>query len=411
MSGPAARVALVLPLAIRTALAGRAAGPRPLGPGRRPAPAQAVPGGGTDAARGPGEAFGVPLLMSPFWLAVVLLLPAQDDPALAAAKSRQESVRTAFIKFKRTEFVPQDGITDAAAPPGPGAPPPPDDVTRESVNLLVLDGAKFRFEDNHPVSPTGGRWVNQRVVHAFDGSVTATLWPWGLSGSASPAGAVADGAPHVSVLPFPLAPLGQTLRALDPALNPYRRTLMGPTGNTLLLDGAPCREYRLDVPIRLWLDPDRDYVARRFVTGARRLDVTYRQVSGVWVPDSWTVSRLGPGGDARVTDRVEVLEVNLNEPQDPAQFSVRFPPGCVVHDSRTTPPLDFLVEPDGRMRELPRAEEAEIPPPPRGPAGPWYWKYKWLLAGLAAVVVGLAAEYAARRRRGRRTLPATRGRA
>jgi hypothetical protein len=112
---------------------------------------------------------------------------------------------------------------------------------------------------------------------------------------------------------------------------------------------------------------------------------------------------------ASVTDHVEVLEVRLNEPQAAEKFDLRFPAGCVVHDTRMQPPVDFLVEADGRMRELPRAEEGERPPPPREPAGPWYGKYQWLLAGLAVVVAGLAAEYAARRRRGRRTLSAGRG--
>jgi hypothetical protein len=107
---------------------------------------------------------------------------------------------------------------------------------------------------------------------------------------------------------------------------------------------------------------------------------------------------------ASVTDKVEVLEVRLNEPQAAEQFALRFPPGSVVHDTRLKPPLDFLVEPDGKMRELPPAEEAGRPPRPREPAGPWYWQYKWLLAGLAVVVVGLAVEYVARRRKGRKTL-------
>jgi hypothetical protein len=182
----------------------------------------------------------------------------------------------------------------------------------------------------------------------------------------------------VSLLQFSLAPLGLTLRGLDPALNPYRRTLMRPTGDTLPLDWAPCREYLLDVPIRLWLDPARDYVVRRVHTQARQLDVDYRRVSGVWVPASWVVSRA-----AAVTETVEVLEVRLNEPQAAEQFALRFPPGCVVHDTRGKPPVDFLVEPDGKMRELRLGAEAARRPPPGEPAGPWYWQYKWLLAGLA----------------------------
>jgi hypothetical protein len=241
----------------------------------------------------------------------VLLLSGQEDPALVAVRTRQEAVKTAFIKFKRTEFIAKQSIAEAN---GSGALFPPDDVTLESVNLLVLDGEKFRYEDHHPVFRPGGSWVRQDRVSACNGSVAATLLPRGPSGSASPAGTVYTGASNVAVLPFQLVPLGLTLRWLDPALNPYRRRLIRPTGDTLPLDGAPCRGYRLDVPVRLWLDPEKDYVARRVGTGAQQLDVSYRLVSGVWVPDSWAVSRLGLVGAALVTEKVEVLEVRLNEP-------------------------------------------------------------------------------------------------
>jgi hypothetical protein len=308
-------------------------------------------------------------------------------------------VKTAFITFKRTEFVPRGSIADAT---GSRALFPPDDVTLESVNLLVLDGEKYRYEDHHPVFWPGGSWVRQDMVSAFNGSVAATFLPRGPSGSGSPAGTVYNGASDVALLPFTLAPLGLTLRWLNPALNPYRRRLMRPTGNTLPLDGAPCREYRLDVPLRLWLDPEKDYVVRRVRTGAQQLDVSYRRVSGVWVPDSWVVSRLSQDGAALVMDKVEVLEVRLNEPQPAELFDLHFPPGCEVHDKRTTPAKNYVVEPDGSLRELPRAEEGELSPPPREPAGPWYWRNRWLLAGLGVVVVGLMVEHVARRRRGRK---------
>jgi hypothetical protein len=333
--------------------------------------------------------------MPPSLLPLVLLLPAQENPALVAVRDRQESVRTAFIKFKRTEFVAKESIADAT---GSRAPFPPEDVTLESVNLLVLDGAKIRFEDYHPVFWPGGKWVRQDVVSVYNGTVAATLWPRGLWGEGKPEGVLGNSATGLDLLSFPLAPLGLALRWSDPALCPYALEELKPSGNTLPLDWEPCREYVLKTPDRLWLDPD--YIVRRVRSPARQLDVRYRHTSGVAVPDSWVVSRLNLDGTALVTDRVEVSEARLNEPQPAELFELHFPPGCEVHDQRTTPAHNY-IEPTGSVHEVTRGEKASHPPP-REPAGPWYWQYRWLLAGLVVVVGGLVAQYVARRRRGRK---------
>jgi hypothetical protein len=93
-------------------------------------------------------------------LTLVLLLSSQTDPAMEAAKVRQDAVKTASIKFKRTEVVPRGSMSDSAPVQFKGrAPWPADDFTLESVELLLLDGAKYCYEDNHFIFlPTCSWW-------------------------------------------------------------------------------------------------------------------------------------------------------------------------------------------------------------------------------------------------------------
>jgi hypothetical protein len=130
-------------------------------------------------------------------------------------------------------------------------------------------------------------------------------------------------------------------------------------------------------------------------------DIRYRHdATWGWLPDSWVQHAYLPNGVVLRTNRVDVLELRINEPQPAELFDITFPTGCLVLDQRESRPTDYEVQPDGswhRVRPtdemLRRMELANQPQPA------WYWRYKWLLAGFAVVCAGLVWQYAVRRKR------------
>src|SRR5262245_17568052 len=77
-----------------------------------------------------------------------------EDPAVRAARVRQEAARTLDVRFKRTEVILKVAFTSPApARSRPLMPMPPKDMTLEWMNRLVLDRDKFRIETSQPMRP------------------------------------------------------------------------------------------------------------------------------------------------------------------------------------------------------------------------------------------------------------------
>src|SRR5262245_28221144 len=85
---------------------------------------------------------------------------ARAPPAVAAARARQEAVRTFDVEFKQTEVIKH--------PPRPNGPAPAGETVFESVNRLAIDGQKVRYEDNHPQRLTLEMGKKQSKVSVFD---------------------------------------------------------------------------------------------------------------------------------------------------------------------------------------------------------------------------------------------------
>src|SRR4051812_41729770 len=77
-------------------------------------------------------------------------LPTRDEGPVAAARARQERVKTLVVRFRQTDVIPRGGWSLR----NPGTykkrgPVPAEEQVITAVNRLVIDGSKGRYEHNH----------------------------------------------------------------------------------------------------------------------------------------------------------------------------------------------------------------------------------------------------------------------
>ncbi|HXG09833.1 MAG TPA: hypothetical protein VNK04_08600 [Gemmataceae bacterium] len=342
---------------------------------------------------------------------------AEDAPGIAAARVRQESVKTVDIKLKLTEVYARGGVSEAE-PPGPYKPKvavPDKETTLESVNRLVLAGTKIRFEENRPsFRLPDGELIHRSRLSVSNGSRAKGFYPKSFFGNRDHGtGVILKDARQDDVRSYILTPLTMTFRGLDPAISPYPVNMMKPTGLTLPIEGVKYEEYSYKLSdkwtITCWLNPDQDYVIRRIRLLANnslseQFDIQYHRDENVgWVPDSWVRNKYAPNGAVLVTSKVNILEMRFNAPQPDELFDIQFPTGSEVIDHRDG--KLYKVQPDGTMRELSRDElipgGAMIPRSDELPKYPWYRRNIPLLTGLGVVFIILT--YVLIRRRTRLT--------
>jgi hypothetical protein len=323
-----------------------------------------------------------------------------EDPAVRAARMRQEAVKTLEVRFKRSEVIVKGGLTlRLPARSRPQTPAPAKETTLESTNRLVLDRDKVRFENNHlklQRLPNNTVEVSRRgvFVGSFDGITIKMLFPHSAGGMGPPAGHVAIDTGgkilgFIDTVPIEVAYRGFRAMHARPWLDQLQAT-----GVSTLIDGSLCQGYKpggahKNVPL-YWLDPVKDYVFRRREQekGRQIIDVQYRNDKTIgWVPTKWVRKEYGPEGDLLSTITIEVLEMAFNNPQPPEQFSLVFPPGAYVNDHRTAGSKQYLVQADGSLRWLPGPGEEEEP------RGAWFEIIKWSLAGLAAILLARGFTY------------------
>jgi hypothetical protein len=319
--------------------------------------------------------------------AVVLLLGADPEfvgptlpelPAVTAARTRQSAVRSLDVEFTHTDQYAKGGSSMAMGfSPKSGVPVPAEPTTFESRNRLVIDGDKIRFENNHFLVTSLKRKLSQTtMICCFDGTTSNAFYPHGFSGTEEPLGVVAPSRRPDKLDSTYISPILLAFRGLNPVFITDSLTGLKPAGTTLVIDGATCEEYsiarRNKEPLRLWLDPARDYVIRRVrdlasKTNVIQYDIQYRRDDACgWVPTGWTRTSTAPDGTPFITSTVEVMSMRFNEAQPPGRFEITFPPGTRVTRGTT----DYRVQPDGSTHEINPAGEGAQPEPRRGA---WYW--------------------------------------
>ncbi len=326
----------------------------------------------------------------------------EDDPAIAAARARQEAMRTIYLRFKRTEVVVPGGISDdnptriRAGLPWNGVPVPRKEMVLESIGLLVFDGPKHRIESEHPVlSFNGSLVIDKSFVKVSNGFGSASLFPHGFAGAGEPE-AMLDPVPrHYTQEPLGImAPVLLTFRGSDlDTVTKWTRT-----GKSLDLDGATCLEYTdgISLGVHYWLDPERGYIVRRILWEETRirsrgqLEVNYRtHDTWGWLPETWTLHRIAADEKILRTEHIEVLQLWINAPQSPELFDLMIPKGCQIVDNTTSPPKEYRVTANTLLSEL----------FPLEPPNASFWRYRWQIAGGILILAGLAWHHVVRRRR------------
>jgi hypothetical protein len=335
----------------------------------------------------------------------------EDTPAVAAARARQEAVKTLYVEFKLTEVMAKGAVSDARPEIyGKKAPVPAEDMTIESINRLVIDGEKARLEDNHPAwrnwhAPNGGL-QNIRRITVFDAGSRTVLFPVGIFGSDGPHALIERNARFPFFSSEDLTPILMTFRGLHSSFNRYPVNLLTPVESTIPIDWTPCQGYKFKEPRStsaslIWLDSEHDYIVRRMHTlSSEHLTIHYcRHDDWGWVPDYW-ISTGGPlqFGGMRGTIKVKVQNIRINAPLPGELLDMRFPPGCKVIDSTTEPRKEYQVQSDGSMREISEFTGKPLPMPQAQPTGPWYWRYRWLFGSLGVVLISLLLQYVLRRK-------------
>jgi hypothetical protein len=284
------------------------------------------------------------------------------DPAVAAARKRQDFIKSATIEYKRIDVETAGSRTSDISPnlkPLVKNRVPDRQTTSESKNRVLLEGGKIRIEDNHPRwNVSKGLLVPTAVIAVADEETGKILFPSGLSGDQKPAGFLQGAGDRTEFSDACLNPILIHFRGIHPEVCPYPLTTVKPSGISLPIDGSICKEYSValgKLDVRVWVDPSKEFAVRR-LTKARekqlthRLDVEYRQdPKWGWLPKSWVIHEYSTSGGLLRTTRIEVLDLRVGEPVDTSQFELQFPAETFVYDRRVN--KFYNVQANGTMKE------------------------------------------------------------
>jgi hypothetical protein len=259
-------------------------------------------------------------------------------------RSRQAAAETAEITWTERRLRVGAAALAEPKPPGPDDDPPEDFKFPDHTCRLVLSGDRVRYENLIPTSvATDGRGgitpLERRElalsIGAFDGTRQQSFT--GPTDGSGPNGRLVarerfDEWVNIHLLPQFLA------------VRPLRPEIYGPSprgwqieNRAAVVDGVSCLVLRSSEPPyirRLYLDPDRDYVPRRFVgeLGGRpesQVDIRYDRADlPEGVPSSWTATYYFFGEMNSFERSENVLEsVTLGEPIADETYTIDYPPG------------------------------------------------------------------------------------
>jgi hypothetical protein len=318
---------------------------------------------------------------------------------MAAARKRQEALKTVEFAFSRTDVAmpARYTIPGLADPKKPAKLIPEKETVVESKdNRVIFDGVRGRLENRHPmwhgqtgklllstlIGVTDGVTEKSHLQQPREGEKDSSIGKIGRSGTFSELA-------HEILLPFAFH-----CRPLDPQFCPTPLTDFVSAGKAETVSGMPCELYRTkDTGANgweVWLDPKRDYIVvrlRHLLNGKVAMDthVFYDQSNGgMWLPSHWKITQYGHEAVQSIfrtsTVRIESCLVQKEYPQD--LFDIVYPPGSIVDDERDQKLYEST--PNGELREWDRYRSA------RGASaaqGTWWYRNRWLLiaSGLLAL--------------------------
>lgn len=357
--------------------------------------------------------------MSPALLLLVTASVGQTEKSVdpsAAARVRQELVRTLDVRFTRTE-VEQAGSRSAALPAGLASVVakgvPKEETTSESRNRVLLCGRKMRFENNHPTwnMVTGKLEPGPRIA-VDNGAVGKLFFSKGIGGDGKPMGRMHNSSDRIELNDPVLNPILFTYRGTDRDICPFPLGGFKRTGAVLPFGDDACDEYtqvRGEVVMTVWLDPAMDYVVRRFTQRKgdhllHQMDCQYRKDEAWgWVCASWTIHEYGREGNLLRAARMEVTSYRFGGEPAASEFDLTFPPGARLYDMLAN--KYYTVADDGNMAETNARWEPTGQPPIPQPGRNFAERHKYLLTALTVAVAGALAFLFLRRFSARRSAP------
>lgn len=248
---------------------------------------------------------------------------AQTNPIVDAARLRQERIKSLDITFRISETVSKGGMKTVFGSETKGKSYPDKDTIIESENRLVISGARFRYENNHPGwhGQTGVLLQSNYVVVSNDNEAKS-YYPEGVGNQGGPAGVVYSDEPPSEFKLFLLVPWTLGFRGLD---GRFAARLMsdGQPGKALLaIDRSKCMQFvwaSQAGSTTYWADPSIDHLPRRiqyergFVL-RDQIDIQYRRdlQNNEWLPDSWTHTQFDKDGRVLVSSKMKTVQTSVN---------------------------------------------------------------------------------------------------
>lgn len=276
--------------------------------------------------------------------------PPADSPALAAARKRQDAIKS--IEFTvRVKQVVEPNVMRQSERDGKGTYPK-ERTTIESVNRLVFDGAMIRFEDNHAMPHANlMQWIEMRSLYVTNGEVVKFYQAPAEGPSRENCIAKISTVQNTSVsglriyMPLHLACRGASNPSCRNALTFNQFKALGVLTK---IKGADVEEYQRTATEvtsgnQMWVDGKCDHLPRRirYITpnggGSGITDITLEreQSAGLWLPKSWVHTDYTTDDKVKMTYVMTVDSVSVNPPHDRKEFDLVFPKGVEVFDDRT----------------------------------------------------------------------------
>jgi hypothetical protein len=332
------------------------------------------------------------LASSLYWLVLAVLVIACPVNARIAfaqtpivgeiAKSwrkRQESIKSARMSWAKELFLGSDHAMSEIDSAG---------SADEGVDVVLsISGSMFRLEA--PILSLNGSL--SRMVHVFDGKLNRMLVV--NDDGPSYSGAIGEENYFYDLKNVHLRPALMYLRPLHPRLITLRPDTFTISERRERIKGRECvvmaqTASNVQGPTEVyWLDPTREFLPVQWQeryngAASAMVQIEYgRNSDGLVIPTSWKCSLYALSGDLREGSRASNIQVALNEPIAPADFSIGFPEGTVLGDRRQNGE-QFVVAGDGRLRPLGATEPLVLP------VGSW--TIPLLLLGATIIVVILA---------------------
>ena len=330
---------------------------------------------------------------------------------LDAARKWLESGRVADVRFHVREEIPKGSLSDGTGPLSkPGVLVPPNDTIDESDNRVVFQGKMARYECNHPMWSGEGRGrTSKSNINTTNGVLGKSLYPEGISTDGRGVGIIPKKADCENITIYYLLPLTTYYSGLVPGLTGEPLQLLKWTGQTRVIAGERCDEYRRthNMPglVRaksFWFTQDIRPVAlqvQMLDDGKLRQqwDIQYKH-DPQWgrIPDKWEWHSYAPaGGPVLRRTEVRITQTSETASVDPTTFDIEFPPGSYLADLRENKHYRIL---DGREKIEVAADWSELPNAVVSNDRPWGYRNSSTLVGVGVLLVIVGCGLLVRRR-------------